>query len=120
MSWEKCVQSTRPATANALKTFGFVSPFLAAVKMEQAISALIADVRLGSGSAAVASSRTVFINWMRSGEKTAPPGFMFGPSTKENPALLKSSSRSFEPATNFAQFRHDDALNNLVQSWCHN
>src|ERR1700716_3870745 len=40
--------------------------------MCEAISAFIADVRFASGSVAVASSRTAFINSINSGRKTAP------------------------------------------------
>src|SRR5262249_52904766 len=63
-----------------------------------------AEVRLASGSAAEASSTTAFINWMRSGEKSAPLGFTSEPSPKTvNPARLQSRSRIFQRATDFAR-----------------
>jgi hypothetical protein len=44
--------------------------------MCEAISAFMADVRFASGSVAVASSSTDFINSISSGWKTAPVLFM--------------------------------------------
>jgi hypothetical protein len=49
----------------------------------EAISAFIADVRLASGSVAVASSRTAFISLISSGGNTAPVLPMVWPSLSD-------------------------------------
>ena len=74
-------------SAHILRASGFLSPFAAHARIVDAISALIAEVRFGSGSEAVASSRTDFISSINSGWNTAPLGFTFATSEKANPAL---------------------------------
>src|ERR1700690_1574730 len=73
--------------AHILGASRFLSPFAAHARIVDAISALIAEVRFGSGSEAVASSRTDFISSINSGWNTAPLGFTFTPSEQANPAL---------------------------------
>jgi hypothetical protein len=50
------------SSAEFFSTMGSRSPFAAQARICEAISAFIVEVRLASGSIAVASSRTDFIN----------------------------------------------------------
>jgi hypothetical protein len=65
-------------------------------------------VRLASGSAAVASSRTALINAMTSGGNTAPLGFTLRPSRKVNPLPVHILGTEFSGAQqNSAMPRRD-------------
>ena len=67
MSCEQRVHSMTAESAADFSTFGSRSPVAAHLRISEAMSALAVDVRLASGSIAVISSKTDFINSISSG-----------------------------------------------------